>query len=55
MNCWNIFNLKTEEKRHNKLELSNLYELGIDEIELVNNRELLQEKWANYEYMTLNE
>ena len=31
MNCWNIFNLKTEEKRHNKLELSNLYELGIDE------------------------
>ena len=33
------------------LELSNLYELVLDEKELIKNKALLQEKWSNYEYI----
>ncbi len=33
------------------LELANLYELGVDEKEFINNKTLFQEKWSNYEYL----
>ena len=35
-----------------KREPANLDELGIDELENINNPELLKEKLANYEYYT---
>ena len=45
----NTLNKKDEHYRN--LELSNLYELGIDEKEFIKNKALYQEKWSNYEYM----
>ena len=35
-----------------KRELANLDELGIDEVEKINNPEILKEKFASYEYYT---
>ena len=41
-------NVEKEMKR----ELANLDELGIDELENINNPEILKEKLASYEYYT---
>ena len=51
MNLFDFFTLNKKDEQYRNLELSNLYELGIDEKELVKNKALLQEKWSNYEYM----
>ena len=58
MNLYFIFNQKLslvyknkKDEHYRNLELSNLYELGVDEKEVIKNKALLQEKWSNYEYM----
>ena len=52
MDFLSLFTDESPNLKHSiNLELSNLYELGIDEKELVKNKALLQEKWSNYEYM----
>ena len=51
MNLFDFFTLNKKDEHYRNLELSNLYELGVDEKELIKNKAILQEKWSNYEYM----
>ena len=46
-----FFTLNKKDEHYRNLELSNLYELGVDEKEVIKNKALSQEKWSNYEYM----
>ena len=51
MNLFDFLTLNKKDEHYRNLELANLYELGVDEKELIKNKALLQEKWSNYEYM----
>ena len=51
MSLFDFFTLNKNDEHYKDLELANLYELGVDEKEFINNKAIFQEKWSNYEYM----